>query len=143
MQRDCMKIQISRSQIPHTPERQIQTTVNTGNMLCLQPNTPHSGTSRFSLSQVYSSKGSALSLVSHHSLQLTFVLCPGIPLHLCSDGVEKQHSCQSGEWLTFWRLLRFKQLARRRQQIDNGGSNWIGMTEKSFQINSHDIPLHA
>lgn len=32
MQHDCMQIQISRSQIPHTLERQIQTTLNTGNM---------------------------------------------------------------------------------------------------------------
>lgn len=34
--------------------------------------------------------------------ELTFVLCPGIPLHMCSDGPGEQHSCQSWEWLTFW-----------------------------------------
>lgn len=52
MQRDCIQKQISASQIPHTQERQIQTTLNTENRQCLKPRALHSGMTGLSLSQV-------------------------------------------------------------------------------------------
>ena len=139
MQRDCIQIQILQNQIPHMQERHIQTTVNTENQHPSQWQVQNESISGIQLLRVGSGPGLYHTTVP----QLTFVLCPGIPLHMCSDGVEEQQSCQSGEWLTFWWFLCFKQLTRRRQWIENAGSNLVGTTQKSFQDKSHGIPLHA